>query len=107
MCRAGSRTLLSSPPNFWVMWYVYILRSLKDNLFYVGMTNDLRRRFKLHNAGKVYPTRHRQPLAILYYEAHLNKYDAAARERFLKTGWGKNWIHRTLSHYFGSQKLGG
>lgn len=89
------------------MWYVYILQSNIDNSFYVGMTNDLRCRFEFHNKGKVYGSKLRRPFVLAYYEAHNNKYDAAAREQFLKSGWGKNWIKRTLENYIKSKKLGG
>ena len=88
------------------MWYVYILQSKSDNWLYVGITNDLKRRLKLHNQGKIYSTKLRRPFKVIYYEAHTNKYDAARREKFLKTGWGKNWIRRNLNYYF-SKKLGG
>lgn len=88
------------------MWYVYILRSRKDDNWYVGMTNDLKRRLNLHNDGKVFATRMRYPFSLAYYEAHHNQNDAAARERFLKTGWGKNWIKKVLKSYL-SKKLGG
>lgn len=71
------------------MWYVYILESKTDNWLYVGITNNLKLRSKLHNQGKIYSTRLKRPFKIIYYEAHTNKYDAARRERFLKTGWGK------------------
>ena len=91
------------------MWYVYILESGVDESFYVGMANDLRKRLNQHNLGKVYSTKRRTPYHLVYYEAHSNKYDAADREQFLKTGWGKNWIKRTLKHYIAmrSKKLGG
>lgn len=84
-----------------------MLLSLKDNQTYVGITNDLKNRFYLHNAGKIFATKGRLPLILIYYEAHHNKFDAAARERFLKSGWGKNWIKRTLKNYLASKKLGG
>ncbi len=90
-----------------MMWYAYILQSKRDNELYVGMTNDLRNRVTMHNAGKVFATRFRYPLVSIYYEAHDNKYDAAAREQFLKTGWGKNWIKKNLRYHFKSKKLGG
>ena len=89
------------------MWYVYIIQSKVDLELYVGLSNDLRKRFELHNKGKVFSTRLRAPFQLLYYEAHQNKYDAAAREQFLKTGWGKNWIKRVLKNYLKSKKLGG
>ena len=66
---------------------------------YIGMTNDLKKRLETHNQKKVFSTHHRTPLEVIYYEAHQNKYDAAAREQFLKTGWGKGWIRRTLKNF--------
>lgn len=81
------------------MWYVYILESLKDDNHYVGLTNDLKNRIEKHNKGKVFSTKLRIPFKIIHYEAYLNKNDAANREQFLKTGWGKNWIKRNLENY--------
>ncbi len=89
------------------MWYVYIIKSLKDKDNYVGLTNDLVRRIKHHNNGEVYSTRLRKPFKLIYYEAHHSKYDAAKREQFLKSGWGKNWIKNNLKDFLKSQKLGG
>ncbi|MFY9461897.1 MAG: GIY-YIG nuclease family protein [Candidatus Sungiibacteriota bacterium] len=89
------------------MWYVYILESKRDSDFYVGLTNDLRSRIEKHNKNQVFATKFRTPFALVYYEAHFNKNDAAAREQFLKTGWGKNWVQRTLKNYLESKKLGG
>jgi putative endonuclease len=91
------------------MWYVYILESLKDHDNYVGLTDDLRERWEKHNQGKVISTKFRKPLKLIYYEAYLNKHDAANREQFLKTGWGKKWIKKNLKNYFKSKskKLGG
>jgi len=80
---------------------------MRDQELYVGMSNDLRKRLSLHNKGKVPATHKRFPFQCIYYEAHRNKYDAAAREQFLKTGWGKNWIKRVLHYSFQSKKLGG
>lgn len=88
------------------MWYVYIIRSRIDGNNYVGLTNNLRERITLHNEGKVFSTKSRRPFELIYYEAHQNKHDAATREKFLKTGWGKNWIQKTLKSYFLSQKVG-
>lgn len=87
------------------MWYVYILESEYDRNKYIGMTNDLKKRLEFHNSGKVLSTKYRTPFKVLYYEAHMHKNDAAARENFLKSGWGKNWINKTLHNYF--KKFGG
>jgi len=89
------------------MWYVYIIQNENGDFTYIGLTNNLKHRFAEHNNKKVYSTRYHHPFKLIYYEAHCNKYDVAAREQFLKTGWGKNWIKRTLKGYFKSKKLGG
>jgi putative endonuclease len=66
------------------MFYVYVLKSQKDNLLYVGSTNNLKRRFKEHNAGDVESTKPRRPLDLVYYEAYLIETEARNRERQLK-----------------------
>ena len=81
------------------MQYVYVLQSGKDKELYVGCTQDLKKRLILHNAKKVLATKRRAPLRIIYYEAFLNKHDAFVREKFLKTGWGRNQLARILEHF--------
>ena len=81
------------------MYYVYVLRSLKDKDFYVGYSDDLKIRIKQHKDGLVQSTKNRRPLELVYYEAHRNRKDAMARERFLKIGWGRNYLKRILANY--------
>lgn len=66
------------------MFYVYILRSRKDHLLYIGSTKDLRNRFKQHNLGRVFSTKNRVPFDLLYYEAYKAEGDARHRESNLK-----------------------
>lgn len=82
------------------MYYVYILRSKKDNKLYSGYTNNLIVRFKLHNSGKVDSTSHRRPFKLIYYEAYLHQQDATLREKFFKTRWGRNFLRRVLKNYW-------
>ena len=56
------------------MWYVYVLRGLKSNLWYTGCTADLRKRFKEHNEGKSGYSK-RDTYELIYYEACANKKD--------------------------------
>jgi putative endonuclease len=79
--------------------YVYVLCSLKDGQFYTGLTRDLRARLELHNSGKVPSTRLRVPLELIYWEGCLNVSDAAQREKYLKTAWGKRYIKSRLRRY--------
>ncbi|MHB9019582.1 MAG: GIY-YIG nuclease family protein [Minisyncoccota bacterium] len=66
------------------MFYVYILKSLKDNKLYIGSTSDLNRRYKEHNSGLVKSTKLRKPFKLVYYEAYLSEQDARHREHNLK-----------------------
>jgi putative endonuclease len=79
--------------------YVYVLRSAKDGQFYVGLTRDLRMRLRMHNNGQVLSTKHRAPLELIYWEGCLNEHDAAQREKYLKTAWGKRYIKSRLRQY--------
>lgn len=81
-------------------YYVYILYSLADRKFYIGSTSDLRQRFKQHTSGQVVSTKNRKGLEVIHYEYFINKADALAREKFLKSGYGheqiKAFLKRTL-----------
>ncbi len=69
------------------MYYVYALQSLRDkNWIYIGYSDDLRKRFESHCAGKVRSTKPKRPLQLVYYEAYKSKDDARKREYHLKTG---------------------
>ena len=81
------------------MYYIYILKSRKDNNLYTGYTKDLKNRLKEHNDGKVPSTKNRLPVGLVYYEACLNQKDATHREKYLKTAWGKRFIKTRLKNY--------
>jgi len=48
-------------------YYVYILLSLHDENFYIGLTNDLKRRLSEHKRGKNISTAKRLPLRLIYF----------------------------------------
>lgn len=66
------------------MFYVYVLKSGKDKNLYIGSTNDLKRRFKEHNSGKVFSTKSRMPFNLVYYESYALEDEARKREHLLK-----------------------
>lgn len=80
-------------------YYVYVLRSLKDGLFYIGYTNDLKRRVAEHLRGANISTAKRLPLELIFYEAYPSKEDAERREQYFKTTKGKTTLRQML-HYF-------
>ncbi len=85
------------------MFYVYVLQSLKDDLFYTGCSDDLKRRMAEHASGTVVSTKNRQPMKLVYYEACCDKQDAFYREKYLKTAWGKRYIKTRMKHYLTGQ----
>lgn len=63
-----------------IMFYVYILKINGD--FYIGYTEDLRRRFSEHKL--------KGDVMLLYYEAYADKKLATNRENKLKH-YGSAW----------------
>ena len=79
--------------------YVYALRSLNQNQFYVGLTTDLLVRVRQHNSGLVISTKKRVPFELIYWEGCLDESDAAQREHYLKSAWGKPYIKTRVRRY--------
>ena len=77
-------------------YYVYTLLSLKDNKFYTGFTTNLKNRMANHRRGEVLSTANRRPLKLLHAELFMNENDARAREVFLKSGFGRDNLRKSL-----------
>lgn len=71
--------------------YVYILQSLKDKQYYTGLTNNIERRLQEHNSGRVTVTKSRKPFRIVYSERTENLKEARTREKFFKSGAGREF----------------
>ena len=82
------------------MFYVYVIQSEKDHGLYIGMSGDLRRRFREHQGGESQSTKGRRPWKIIYYETYLEEQDAAGREIFLKSGGGRKFLDKQLKNHF-------
>ena len=66
-----------SEPRPFKMYYLYLLKNLKRNNIYIGVTPDLRRRYREHKNKN-------NNWQLVYYEAYISKEDAQLRERQLK-----------------------
>ena len=72
------------------MYYIYFLKSLKNNKIYVGLTSKQpRERLAEHNQKSNSFTRNNGPWELLYYEQFYCKQCAKMREHFFKAGVGK------------------
>jgi len=76
--------------------YTYVLLCA-DNKFYIGSTDDLRRRLRYHENGHVPSTSRRRPVLLLYYEACLSLSAARRREKQLKTGYGRKFLKERMA----------
>ena len=83
-----------------MFFYTYVLLSNQDNNYYIGYTNNLKKRLEEHNSGKNFSTKPRIPLDLIYFEACLNEQDAKQREKYLKSTIGRRFIKKRLRQYF-------
>lgn len=61
-------------------WWLYVLQC-RDGTLYTGITNDLDRRFAMHNSGKgAKYTRSRLPVKMLCWWPHQTRSDALKEE---------------------------
>jgi putative endonuclease len=77
-------------------YYTYILQSLKDNKFYIGWTDDLKKRIDKHQQGLVKSTKNRLPIKLVYFEACLSKNKAVKREKHLKTRFCRKFLKERI-----------
>ncbi len=74
------------------MYSVYVLKSRLKNYRYVGITNNITRRIDEHNSGQTRATAPYKPFDLVYTESCMSRCDARLREKYLKSGCGKEWI---------------
>lgn len=74
------------------MYCVYFLLSSVNRDLYIGSAENLEKRVKLHNTGKVRSTKAYKPWRLLDHEVYNTRSEAVRRERFLKTGQQKEML---------------
>ena len=77
------------------MFYLYILFSKSQPArHYIGLTSDLRERLSQHNAGTCSHTAKSRPWQIETAISFRSKRKAAAFEKYLKSGSGREFARR-------------
>ncbi|MBI3787729.1 MAG: GIY-YIG nuclease family protein [Ignavibacteriales bacterium] len=76
------------------MYYVYVLKSQKDGKQYIGSSSDVTKRLKQHNAGRTISTARRRPFVLIYTEQYQTREEAATREKYLKSGKGREELKK-------------
>ena len=78
--------------NFTLMHTVYALQSVNRNYIYVGMTTNLESRLMRHNNGHNKKTKPYRPFKVIYTENYPTRIEAREREKYLKSGIGKEFL---------------
>ena len=79
------------------MFFVYVLNSDSIHKHYVGYTADIIQRLGQHNAGLSKWTQAGRPWRLVHQEPFLTRSEAVRRERFYKSGRGREELKRILA----------
>jgi putative endonuclease len=78
------------------MCFVYILRSLKNNRYYIGSTNDIKRRLVEHNSGRSRYDKINSPYELVFNQEYSTPLLARRTELWLKKQKSKILITRII-----------
>jgi len=79
------------------LYFIYVLKSVKNGKRYIGSTKVLPAiRLKQHNYGSNKWTKQNRPFELIYIEKYPNVTEARQRERFLKSGVGRQQLDNIL-----------
>jgi putative endonuclease len=79
------------------MFFAYVLQSQVTLKFYYGSTQNLEERLNIHNAGLVNYTSKYTPWVLVYFEEFETRSEALKREKYFKTGAGRDFVKRKLA----------
>lgn len=78
-------------------FWIYVLESLYDGSHYIGHTENINQRLIRHNEGDYRYTKGRRPWKVIYFEEVASRSKAIQRERFLKSGIGRQELSVLLT----------
>jgi len=79
------------------MYYVYVIKSQKKDVFYKGYTNNILRRLSEHNNNKTASIKHLAPFKLIHVEICVSLGEAIKLEKFFKSGFGREIIQEINS----------
>ena len=83
-----------------VPYWVYILQNATSGKLYKGQTSDLKHRIERHNTHEIgskrYTHKQKGTWQLIYSEEHFTRSEAMKREKFLKSGQGREWIQTNI-----------
>jgi len=85
---------------FSIMFTVYSIKSIDRNYIYVGLTNNIERRFNEHQKGQNKTTAPYRQFVLIYQENFPTRTEARKKEIYLKSGTGKEFLKQLLKDQF-------
>ena len=82
--------------EFRMTCWVYVLRG-RNGRHYTGITRRLARRIHEHDQGRTAADAARGPFELIYKEPQSDHDAARLREKFLKSGAGREWLKKYLA----------
>ncbi len=79
-----------------MLYFTYVLKSKYFKKSYVGVTSDLERRIKEHNAGYHHYTKRYMPWELFWYEKFLTQSKALKKEKYLKSSVGRRFLKKVF-----------
>ncbi len=85
------------------MYYVYILLNEEKTKTYTGVTDNVEKRLREHNAGKVKSSKPYCPYVIIYVESFMTLIEARQQEKFYKATTGRRRLKEIFNHFSAKQ----
>lgn len=87
------------------MAHVYILKSRRSGIYYVGSTSDIDRRLREHRNGEGYTTRKFLPFSLILIHEYDTIHEARQAERRIKKMKRKDYIDKIVKDGYIKLKL--
>ena len=79
-----------------MVYFVYILQSLKDGSYYVGSTQNLESRLERHNQARSKYTKAKRPWELVFREEYPDRSSAMKRESKIKRRKSSHFIESLI-----------
>ena len=85
--------------DFSEKYFIYVIKS-KEGFHYTGLTSDLETRLEEHNKKSLsFWTKRGTEWKIIYEEEFNNYTEALKREKWLKSGTGRDYLKKNVINY--------
>ncbi|MBI5126864.1 GIY-YIG nuclease family protein [Candidatus Roizmanbacteria bacterium] len=91
-------------------FFVYVLYNKIGNKIYIGYTNNLTIRLLRHNKylpskKSSFTSKNKGLWSLIYRESYINRKEAIKREKWLKSGIGRSFVHKNLKEWIIKSQL--